>query len=234
MAACPVCGGGKAKRSCPALGQVICATCCGTKRQIEIHCPDGCGWLQAARAHPHAALQRQQERDSALVVPLVEELSDTEYGVLMTCLQAAVTVRPDIAPPPLDTDLEQAAVALAATAETATRGVLYEHHPEGPVAARLALAMREALIEPKAAGVPRLDAATSVALRRLVDVMQAYRRSEPEPRDGFFAFLGRVLQPRFADGATGRAIDPTHDPRLAGLGASDLAGPASGPLIVIP
>jgi hypothetical protein len=136
MAACPVCGGGKAKRQCPALDRVICASCCGTKREGEIRCPAGCGWLQASRAHPAAALQRQQRRDADLVVPLVRGLDDQSYAVLLACLQAALAHRPASSPPPLDADLLEASRALAATAETAMRGVLYEHQPESPVAAR--------------------------------------------------------------------------------------------------
>jgi hypothetical protein len=226
MAACPVCGGGKARRSCPALRQVICPTCCGTKRLVEIHCPADCAWLQSARLHPHAAQQRQQERDAATVVPLLRGLNDTEYGVLITCLQAAVAERQSATPRPLDADLQTAAVALAATAETSARGVLYEHVPEGPVAARLARALREALAEPVRAGVPRLDEAISTALRRLEEVLQAYRRGMPEPADGFFDFLERALQPRLADGATGQPIGP-----VAGVAAG---GPDAGPRIIIP
>ena len=207
MAACPMCGGGKARRSCPALGHVICATCCGTKRLVEIRCPADCGWLQAARQHPHAAQQRQQERDSATVMPLLHGLNDTEYGVLVTCLQAAEAARRSAVPRPLDADLQAAVVALAATAETSSRGVLYEHVPDGPVAARLARDLREALDEPTRAGVPRLDAAISTALRRVEDVMKAYRRAAPDAAvDGFFEFLERVLQPQLADGATGHVI----------------------------
>src|SRR5688500_8016174 len=88
MAACPVCGGGKAKRQCPALDQAICPTCCGTKRLVEIRCPPGCGWLKASRAHPPAAQQRQQEQDANLVVPLIRGLDDGGYAVLMACLPA--------------------------------------------------------------------------------------------------------------------------------------------------
>ena len=177
MAACPMCGGGKARRSCPALGHVICATCCGTKRLVEIRCPADCGWLQAARQHPHAAQQRQQERDSATVMPLLHGLNDTEYGVLVTCLQAAVAARRSAVPRPLDADLQAAVVALAATAETSSRGVLYEHVPDEQ-------------------GMP-------VASFR----MKAYRRAAPDAAvDGFFEFLERVLQPQLADGATGHVI----------------------------
>ena len=231
MAACPVCGGGKAKRQCPALDKVICATCCGTKRQVEIRCPDSCGWLRSARAHPHAALQRQQEQDAAWVVPLIRGLDDGAYAVLMGCLQAAVSFGERADPRPLDGDLQQAAGALAATAETAMRGVLYEHQPASPVAARLARAMSAPLAEAAEAGMPRVDQATVSAMRRLEESVAAFRRSAPAS-DDFFQFLARVLKPQFADARTGGPLDPGADPLVAPLGH---LGPAdNGPRIIIP
>ena len=114
MPACATCGGGKAKRQCPALGRAICPTCCGSKRQVEIRCPSDCGWLRTSLAHPHAARLRQQELDAGMVVPLLRGLDDGGYAVLMACLSAAVAHRGEADPAPLDVDLEQAAEALAA------------------------------------------------------------------------------------------------------------------------
>ena len=36
---CPSCRERSPKRSCPALGAMICTVCCATKRQVEIQCP---------------------------------------------------------------------------------------------------------------------------------------------------------------------------------------------------
>jgi hypothetical protein len=233
MAACAVCGGGKAKRHCPALDRTICPTCCGTRRLVEIRCPDTCGWLQSARAHPHAALQRQQEQDAALAVPLVRGLDDTAYGVLMACLQAALAFKGHAAPPPLDDDLQQAAAALGATAETAMRGVLYEHQPESPVAARLARAMSTPLAEAAQNGARALEQATATAMRRLEGALQSFRRSQPRAGDAFFEFLARVLEPRLADAQSGRPLTPGADPALAPL--SGVTGPLKdAPRIIIP
>ena len=203
MAACPVCGKGKSKRHCPALGQVICPTCCGTKRLVEIRCPADCGWLKAARAHPPAVQQRQQEHDANLVVPLIRGLDDGGYAVLMACLPAAVAFRNEADPPPLDSDLQAAAAALAATAETAIRGVLYEHQPDTPVAARLVRAMSAPLADASEAGVPRLDASTAAAMRRVEDAVKDFRRQGHPAPDAYLAFLGRVLKPRLADATSG-------------------------------
>lgn len=232
MPACATCGGGKAKRQCPALGRAICPTCCGSKRQVEIRCPSDCGWLRTSLAHPHAARLRQQELDAGMVVPLLRGLDDGGYAVLMACLSAAVAHRGEADPAPLDVDLEQAAEALAATAETAQRGVLYEHQPTGPVAARLARAMSSPLAEAAEAGVKRLEASTAVAMRRVAEAVRDFRRQGPSAPDAYLDFLGRVLKPRLADAQTGAPLSPAADPALAPL--EGLVGPDEGPRIIIP
>ena len=69
---CPVCNQRKAKRTCPALGKQICTVCCGTKRLVEITCPTDCSYLSSSRAHTPEAVQRQQEIDRAMLLPIVQ------------------------------------------------------------------------------------------------------------------------------------------------------------------
>jgi len=45
LAVCPSCRKKKGKRTCPALGGLICPKCCGSKRIVEIHCPPDCRYL---------------------------------------------------------------------------------------------------------------------------------------------------------------------------------------------
>lgn len=45
MARCAFCEARKGKRSCPALGGMICASCCGENRLRTIDCPPDCPWL---------------------------------------------------------------------------------------------------------------------------------------------------------------------------------------------
>jgi hypothetical protein len=45
MAKCRKCGQRKGKRSCPALGGLVCPVCCGTHRGREIACPAACRHL---------------------------------------------------------------------------------------------------------------------------------------------------------------------------------------------
>ena len=46
MGKCAHCGGGKARRSCPALDAYICGRCCSEHQRREFHCPEGCSFLR--------------------------------------------------------------------------------------------------------------------------------------------------------------------------------------------
>ncbi len=50
MVKCAACQSRKGKRQCPALGNLICPVCCGTKRQKEIQCTPDCVYLGKAKA----------------------------------------------------------------------------------------------------------------------------------------------------------------------------------------
>jgi len=45
---CASCNQKKGRRECPALEALICAQCCGSKRGVEIRCPDDCPYFGQA------------------------------------------------------------------------------------------------------------------------------------------------------------------------------------------
>lgn len=128
---------------------------------------------------------------------LLAGLSDQEYLALTTALDSGKAFKARAIPPPIDDDLRQAAGALAATAETALRGVIYEHRPDSLVAARLGVAMREALDEAGEPGRAR-DAAVAGAMRRIEQGVRTAMREGADPL-AFWDFLDRVLRPRVTD-----------------------------------
>jgi hypothetical protein len=135
---CPLCRDRPPRRLCPALGRDICPVCCGTKRQVEIRCPADCRYLAGARTHPPAVVKKQQERDFGYIAASFGRLSQSQ-GQLSWLLFAAIAgFQGDALLRATDEDLAEAAGALAATYETAGRGVIYEHRPNSLVAQRLA------------------------------------------------------------------------------------------------
>ena len=111
--------------------------CCATKRQVEINCPPDCGYLSSARAHPPAVVQRRQERDVSFILPLVSELTETQYRLLLLFQSATVKHAERRLPTLRDEDIAEAAAAAAATLETARKGIIYEHQAVSVPAQRL-------------------------------------------------------------------------------------------------
>ena len=196
MMLCPVCNQRKAKRSCPALGKHICTVCCGTKRIVEINCPPDCGYLASSRTHPPAVVQRQQEMDRAMLLPLLQGLSERQARIFL--MLAGVTARHqgDVLQRLVDEDILQAAGALAATLETSSRGIVYEHRPASLAAARL-MSELKALVEDAAkntGSVVERDAA--IALRRIehaAKMIVTVRQNANELQEMFKRVLGPSL-----------------------------------------
>ena len=164
---CPLCNSRKAKRACPALGKDICAVCCGTKRLVEIACPDDCGYLAAARTHPPAIVQRQQEVDRALILPLLQGLSERQARLFLMLSTATARHQSEMFQKLVDEDVAQAAGALAGTLETAGRGIVYEHQPASIPAARLMTDLKAMVDEVAKNAGATLDRDAAIALRRL-------------------------------------------------------------------
>ena len=164
--ACPLCGRRRARRACPALGEPICSVCCGTKRRTQIACPPDCVYLESATVHPPAVVQRQRERDGGFLVALVHGLTQPQQRLAAMLLENLAGDRPD-APGLVDADVEQAALALAQTYETASRGILYEHSARTAAAQRLAGAMKPVIEADRANGARISDHDIAGVLRRV-------------------------------------------------------------------
>jgi hypothetical protein len=191
---CPVCNQRKAKRACPALGQQICAVCCGTKRIVEISCPSDCGYLTTARTHPPAVLQRQQELDRSMLLPLLQGLSERQARVFL--MLAALTSRhqPEALHKVVDEDIAQATGALASTLETAAKGIVYEHQPTSLVAARLMTELKTVVDEMVKNAGSALERDAAIALRRLEHAAKMMVTVRPGANE-FQQLLARVLTP---------------------------------------
>jgi hypothetical protein len=190
---CPLCGTRRARRGCPALGQQICAICCGTKRLVQIRCPSDCTWLASAREHPPAVVVRQQQHDVALLVQVMRDLTERQSQLFFLLGTVLVRYEPPELQPLLDSDIGEGATALAATLETASRGVIYEHRPASLPAERVMTAMKAVLAEAGRGAGSAFDRDAAVVLRRLADAAVELRPVEPENRRIFLDLLGRMI-----------------------------------------
>jgi hypothetical protein len=192
---CPLCETRKARRACPALNQQICAVCCGTKRLVEIDCPADCVWLASAREHPPAVVVRQQQRDLGLLVQFMRDLNRRQSQLFFLVNSFVNEYQPESLHSLVDADIADAADALAATYETAARGVIYEHRPQSLPADRLVAAIKPLLAEAgKGQGTP-FERDAAVVLRRVADAARDVAKHDPANQRAYVELLKRVMRP---------------------------------------
>lgn len=167
------------------MGRPICSVCCGTKRLVEIRCPEDCRYLMSAREHPAAIVRRQQQSDLALLVPFLRDLTERQVQ-LFFYLQRVVSTHESLDPQMvsslarlLDDDVAEAASAAAATWETASKGIIYEHHATSPAGERLASAFRSTLREIGDKGGSAFERDAALSLRRIEQAAREVRKSAP-------------------------------------------------------
>ena len=210
---CPLCGTRRARRACPALGKQICAICCGTKRLTQIQCPSDCAYLASAREHPPAVAVRQRQRDFGLLMEVMRDFNERQSQLFFLILTFLVRYEPPELQPLIDDDVGEAAAALAATFETASRGVIYEHRPASLPAERLMSALKPILAEVGAGGGSGFERDAAVVLRRLEDAAREARAAEQQNRRALLDVIGRVIN-RDATRADAEPPPPAPEPRL--------------------
>ena len=194
---CPLCRKRTARRRCPALDRNICAVCCGTKRLVEITCPTDCGYLKASQAHPPASVRHQQERDRGFLMATHEGLSAAQSELFWTVLTFVAGFRSDPLMKVVDEDLADGTAALAATYETAGRGVIYEHRPQSLVAQRFVTELKAFLgtlqAEADRKTASRLERDAAVVLRRLEASARNVRQTLDEGPATALDIIARVV-----------------------------------------
>jgi hypothetical protein len=126
---CPLCNERRAKRFCPAKGEIICAICCGREREVTIDCPSDCAYLIAARRYEEE--HRKPLGPEELPYPDVELKRGTveDRRALVTHLAASLVEFARKNHSLTDREALEALAALAETYRTLTAGIYYEKPP---------------------------------------------------------------------------------------------------------
>jgi hypothetical protein len=190
---CPLCGVRKAKRFCPALRQTICAVCCGTKRLTEIRCPDSCSYLTSSREHPAAVTVRQQRGDVVLLTQAMQDLSERQARLLVALCTFTAEYQPPEFQRLVDVDVQEAAAALAATLETASRGLIYQHSAPSGAARRLSNALGPLLDQAIKGGGSSAERDAAVALRHFEQMVKTTSAAEDPGSRAFVDLLVRMV-----------------------------------------
>jgi hypothetical protein len=170
--------------------------CCGTKRLVEIRCPDDCAYLASARRHPAATVQRQHELDVALLLPAMAGFTDRQSRFFFLFQSIALRHPADPLRPLLDSDIAEAAATTAATLETASKGVIYQPPAAALNAQQLAGAFEHAFEEiVQQAQGPRtpLERDAARALRGIEDAARRVGPIAGDIRTGYLGLIRRIL-----------------------------------------
>jgi hypothetical protein len=147
----------------------------------------------SAREHPPAVIVRQQQRDVALLVQVMRDFTERQSQLFFLVSTFLVRYEPPGLQALIDEDVIEGAAALAATIETASRGVIYEHRPASLPAERLMAALKTVLAEAgRGLGSPFERDAASV-LRKMAEAVPTLRLQEPGNRRTFLDLLGRMV-----------------------------------------
>ncbi len=176
--------------------------CCGTKRQTEIACPADCSYLASSRTHPPAIVQRQQKRDVRFLLPIISGLSGRQYQLFFLVQGAFLRLAQTEDMPVNDDVVRETAQALAATYETATKGIIYEHRPTSLAGERLARELKPLLEGQEGRGPVASEA-------DLVEVLRCVERAATDAHtalDGgtraYLDLAGRLMQSMSAGDST--------------------------------
>jgi len=102
--------------------------------------------------------------------------------------------------PLIDADVAEAMTALAATFETAARGVIYEHRPASLPAERLVAGLKPLLAEAGKGGGTAFERDAAGVLRRVEEAVREVRDEDRENRRAFLDLLARIVSKTPTDG----------------------------------
>jgi hypothetical protein len=137
---------------------------------------------------------RQQRHDMGLLVEFMRDLNSRQSQLFFLIATFLARYKPDELQSLVDEDVAEAAGTLAATFETAARGVIYEHPAASIPAGRLATALRAALNEAEQGGGSPFQRDAALILRRVEDAARKVRGADATNPRALLRLLERVIQ----------------------------------------
>jgi len=191
--ACPLCQKRPTKRYCPARNEEICPVCCATKRLVEISCPEDCRYLDAAQRHPAAVVKRQIDRDLTQLMLSVGRLSEQQLQLFFILQSMILSYKPEGITRLSDADVAMAAGGLAASLESAAKGVIFDEALASVPAEGLRKTVKPVIEEITQKG----------GTREVAQIMRAIERGAkheggliPDGETTYLELVGRVFQQR--------------------------------------
>jgi hypothetical protein len=175
----------------------ICTICCGTEREVTVHCPLDCEFLRDARKHdktPEVNPDQFPNRDIQVSEDFLHENEE-----LLVYLGRHLTIAA-LESDAIDTDIREALDALIRTYRTLQSGVYYESRPQNAMAATVYAALQNAVAEVRRQeseqrGVPRTRDAQVLGLLVFLQRLELDRNNGRRLGRAFIDFMQDFFQP---------------------------------------
>jgi hypothetical protein len=129
-----------------------------------------------------------------MLVRCVRDFSERQSQLFLLISTFLVSYQPPELQRLIDDDVAEGMTALAATFETASRGVIYEHRPATLAGERLIAALKPVLAEAGRGLGSAFERDAVVVLRRVQEAVRDVRGQSDENRRAFLDLLGRVIK----------------------------------------
>ena len=143
--ACAICEVRKPKRFCPGVRGEICTLCCGTEREMTVHCPLDCPYLLDARLHDKVP-DVDPDKFPNLDIKVTDDFLHENEGLLVFLGRGLLESTLEI-PDAVDNDIREALDALVRTYRTLQSGVYYETRPQNPLAGGICAGLQNRIAE---------------------------------------------------------------------------------------
>jgi hypothetical protein len=137
-------------------------------------------------------VKRQNDADLAELLPTIQSLTERQHQLFFLFQSVIARHRPEGFARLLDRDVADAAASVAATLETAAKGVIYEHGTESAVAQQLATELTTLLRTIREEGATVYDGEAAITLRAIE--RGATTIGGATGSDSYLALMGRLLQ----------------------------------------
>jgi len=138
---CAICHARRPRRFCPGVKGDICTTCCGAEREVTVHCPLDCEFLQEARKHDKAPPVGDVPNLDIRVSESLLRANEKLFVFVSSALAKEALAMPGVA----DFDVRAALDSLIRTYRSLQSGIYYESLPDDPSAANLCRAVQDAV-----------------------------------------------------------------------------------------
>jgi hypothetical protein len=128
-----------------------------------------------------------------MVVQFMRDFSERQSQLFVMITTFLVRYETPDLPALLDDDVAEGMSALAATFDTASRGVIYDHQPASVLAGRLTKALKPLLAEAGQGAGSVFERDAAVVLRRIGDAVGDVRALDQGNRTAFLDLLRRVI-----------------------------------------